>query len=361
MHIPLTSVFIFQVIYALNTRNDEHEIIIQNVKEQHEEEVQRLITETKNKIEYYKKQIGSELDHKRKVESLQESLLAHEKQKTDAVVQFQTYKKEAEDKETQMKTEHSQKILDLSQEVLHAKKEFEAKLFTLENMRDRIEREKEDALWKLKEEMQLELEKVRNEQSSKHSDLTSEKEKLEEKYREEITKLSQKCQELDTEKTQLSEDYELKLNKAQAFFEKELAAMKDSQNTGIEEQMRILKEEQEKMQKDFAFQDSQNKKRIEDLLSQLSESEEEVEKYRSQMEQIQNSLQHKDSNSALLNQQVSKNSQNIIFGATGRYILSRTFNNQLHIFSSSVQHNFNCYKSNYFYLFLNKLVFISFW
>ena len=41
---------LFKVIYALNTKNDEHEFILQNLREQHEEEIQQLLAETKAKV-----------------------------------------------------------------------------------------------------------------------------------------------------------------------------------------------------------------------------------------------------------------------------------------------------------------------
>lgn len=41
---------ISQVIYALNTKNDEHEAAIATLKEAHEEEVQQILSETREKI-----------------------------------------------------------------------------------------------------------------------------------------------------------------------------------------------------------------------------------------------------------------------------------------------------------------------
>lgn len=41
---------VFQVIYALNTKNDEHEAAIATLKEAHEEEVQQILSETREKI-----------------------------------------------------------------------------------------------------------------------------------------------------------------------------------------------------------------------------------------------------------------------------------------------------------------------
>ena len=44
------SVIFSQVIYALNTKNDEHEAAIATLKEAHEEEVQQILSETREKI-----------------------------------------------------------------------------------------------------------------------------------------------------------------------------------------------------------------------------------------------------------------------------------------------------------------------
>lgn len=43
-----------KVIYALNTKNDEHELILASVKEQHEGQIQSILAETRNKVEYYR-------------------------------------------------------------------------------------------------------------------------------------------------------------------------------------------------------------------------------------------------------------------------------------------------------------------
>lgn len=47
---PLLYSVFYQVIYALNTKNDEHEAAIATLKEAHEEEVQQILSETREKI-----------------------------------------------------------------------------------------------------------------------------------------------------------------------------------------------------------------------------------------------------------------------------------------------------------------------
>jgi hypothetical protein len=47
--------FLFcQVIYALNTRNDEHEAVVAAAKQLHEEQLNKIYAETQTKIEQYR-------------------------------------------------------------------------------------------------------------------------------------------------------------------------------------------------------------------------------------------------------------------------------------------------------------------
>lgn len=43
-----------QVIYALNTKNDENEVVLQIFKDQHEEEKKSLLADMETKIKHYR-------------------------------------------------------------------------------------------------------------------------------------------------------------------------------------------------------------------------------------------------------------------------------------------------------------------
>ena len=43
-----------QVIYALNTKNDENEAVLQALRDQHEEEKQQLLADMQAKIQHFK-------------------------------------------------------------------------------------------------------------------------------------------------------------------------------------------------------------------------------------------------------------------------------------------------------------------
>ena len=264
------------------------------------------MSETKVKIEYYKNKLGGESDQMKQIELLQSCLVEKETDKERALLEFQNYKRNAEQKIFQMKTEHSQRILELTEQVSGAKRDFEAKLQSIESLREQYERDKRQLIDELTEKHRKELEDQLQSQQGKEGSLLSSKLELEQKYESQLQDLRDRIEALDTEKVQLSADYESKLSKAQAFYERELDALRHSQSADTEEQVRTLREQHDKLIKDFAFTEKQLQSKIQDLIEKLSVSEEEVEKYKTQLESLQASINERDSSSQTLLKQVSE-------------------------------------------------------
>ena len=63
------------MIYALNTKNDEHEDFVQKLRSLHEAEVQRLLTDSSSRLQKYQDEFTQEREGKeRRVEELQRNL-----------------------------------------------------------------------------------------------------------------------------------------------------------------------------------------------------------------------------------------------------------------------------------------------
>ncbi|XP_060076587.1 protein FAM184A-like [Ylistrum balloti] len=286
-----------KVIYALNTKNDEHDAVIHNLKEQHEEEIQKILSETKEKISVFKRKLDEENDYRQKIASMETTIANHERYKQEAVQRFETFKQHAEERECQVKMEHSQKLLGISQEVLTAKKRFDKQLELFEEWKQNVDSEKEQALSDMKKAHQVEMDELRSFQRSQNTDWLNECAKVEDKFKGQIEELKTQLDSLNVEKAKSAEEYEAKLVKAQAFYEKELAALKQSQLSLHENSSKILLEEQEKMKKEFAVQERELKKQIESLVNQLSVSEDEVEKHKSELEKLKLALDNHQSSS----------------------------------------------------------------
>ncbi|KAK3095651.1 hypothetical protein FSP39_017162 [Pinctada imbricata] len=295
-----------KVIYALNTKNDEHESVIQTLKEQHEEQIQQLLSETRDKILTYKKNIDEETDYADRVTKLEATITEFERHKIDALHKFEVYKKQAEDREMRLKKEHSQKYVALSQEVLVAKKNFEEQLSKFELWRSQVDMEKEKALEDLKKAHEKEVDEIRHFHRNQNDDWLNECAKIEDKYKDEVERLRTTCETLTSEKQKYVDEYDNKLQKAQAFYEKELEALRNSKDSSVSGLMQTMQEEKEKMKKDFAAQQAEMKKQVDSLVSQLSLREEEVEKYHKQLRQLQDSAKDKDATSAGLYQQLQE-------------------------------------------------------
>lgn len=264
------------------------------------------MSETREKILKFKQKIDNDSDHKHTISNLQNCVAEHEKHKKEALLKFESYKRQAEERETNLKTEHSQKYLELSQEVLVAKRHFEEQLSKFELWRKEVDSDKEIAIEEQKKVHTKEMDELRDFYRSQNNDWLNECAKIEDKYKTELEGLKTQCSELNTEKQKLTEDYESKLAKAKAFYEKELEVLQNAKDSSVEDVVNRYKEEQEKLKKDFQSQQKELKLQIERLVSQLSVSEENVEKFRKELEDLKESMKDKDATSSGLFQQVCK-------------------------------------------------------
>ncbi|XP_070541260.1 LOW QUALITY PROTEIN: protein FAM184A-like [Ptychodera flava] len=290
-----------KVIYALNTKNDEHDQIVQSLKDVHEEEMQQLMAETKEKLSLYKSKINSDTDQRRRIETLEMSIAEHERQRRDMATEFANHKRKAEEREMQLTVEHSQKILNLSKELLQVKKDFEAKLKHFEDMQTRYDKDKQAVIEDMRKAHAKEIDELLRAQHMQHSDLSGEKAKLEQRYRDEITQLQGKYEQLMTDKNQLCEDYEAKLSKAQAFYEKELAVLRENE---LKNKTQEWQERENALKRQFAEKEQIYTGKLKN--SQISElSEEDLAALKQRLDLAESSLESRESDSLDLNKQLA--------------------------------------------------------
>ncbi|PIK54983.1 hypothetical protein BSL78_08122, partial [Apostichopus japonicus] len=218
-----------KVIYALNTKNDEHEASLQSLKETHEEETQRLLIETKKKLTHFQTQLSQEKDLRRRIKELEGALASQDQHKRNALMEFTDYKKKTEESESDLRAEHSQKILSLSEDLLDVKRNFEFKLNEFEKAKEGLKAEKEQHVRDLEERYRRELDILKRGQKIQENSLSEENNKAKAVLEEEIVKLKSQNDQLNHQKEETTKDYEGKLEKLQAFHERELAALRDGE------------------------------------------------------------------------------------------------------------------------------------
>ncbi|NXU59178.1 F184B protein, partial [Turnix velox] len=87
------------VIYALNMRNDEHEASIQALKEAHEEEMQRILAETRETILQCKSRAEEEQLLRKRIQALEVAVEQHKRLKEEALAELTLCKQQVENRE----------------------------------------------------------------------------------------------------------------------------------------------------------------------------------------------------------------------------------------------------------------------
>ncbi|NXP49900.1 F184A protein, partial [Heliornis fulica] len=291
------------VIYALNTKNDEHEAAIQALKDAHEEEIQQILAETREKILQYKSKVAEEMDLKRKIQVLEESLEDHKKMKHQALTEFEAYKDRVEDMQLCAEAQHVQRVVTMSREVEEIRKKFEERLRSFIQLQVQYEKDKRTALEDLRAAHRLEIQELLKTQQSQNATLSKGQEKLEELHRLELEDLNSKVEELRLERKKLIEDYEGKLSKAQSFYEHELDSLKRSQ-LFTAESLHACKEKEVELRKEFQTQESMLRKNLGKLKTELQMVQDEAASLREKCQKLQVALGTAENNVQVLQKQL---------------------------------------------------------
>ncbi|XP_071405076.1 protein FAM184A isoform X5 [Pithys albifrons albifrons] len=292
-----------KVIYALNTKNDEHEAAIQALKDAHEEEIQQILAETREKILQYKSKVAEEMDLKRKIQVLEESLEDHKKMKHQALTEFEAYKDRVEDMQLCAEAQHVQRVVTMSREVEEIRKKFEERLRSFIQLQVQYEKDKRTALEDLKAAHRLEIQELLKTHQNQNATLSKGQEKLEELHRLELEDLNSKVEELRLERKKLIEDYEGKLSKAQSFYEHELDSLKRSQ-LFTAESLHACKEKEAELRKEFQTQESTLRKNLGKLKTELQMVQDEAASLREKCQKLQVALGTAENNVQVLQKQL---------------------------------------------------------
>ncbi|XP_074804419.1 protein FAM184A isoform X4 [Natator depressus] len=292
-----------KVIYALNTKNDEHEAAIQALKDAHEEEIQQILAETREKLLQYKSKVAEEMDLKRKIQVLEESLEDHKKMKHQALTEFEAYKDRVEDMQLCAEAQHVQRVVTMSREVEEIRKKFEERLRSFVQLQVQFERDKRSALEDLRAAHRLEIQELLKTQQNQNVTLSKGQEKLEELHRLELEDLNSKVEELRLERKKLIEEYEGKLSKAQSFYEHELDALKRSQ-LFTAESLHASKEKEVELRREFQSQEAVLRKNLGKLKTELQMVQDEVGSLREKCQKLQVALSTAENTVQVLQKQL---------------------------------------------------------
>ncbi|XP_006872556.1 PREDICTED: protein FAM184B [Chrysochloris asiatica] len=219
-----------KVIYALNTRQDEAEASMEALREAHQEELQKVVAETRASL--LQDQVLAEEDALRQRIQTLESALERQKRLTqEAQAESATCRQETKERELRVEAEHAERVLTLSKEMLELKADYEKRLWHLTShempQRGRLPPESPDT-----------------------------KAELSQGPASEMREVLQEVERLRVENQQLSKDYARKAEELQATYERENEAVRQAVQQSVSEALWQWQEKETDLRRNFQLQES---------------------------------------------------------------------------------------------------------
>ncbi|KAF1673848.1 hypothetical protein FQV07_0015037, partial [Pygoscelis papua] len=197
------------VIYALNTKNDEHEASIQALGEAHEEEIQHILAETRETILQCKSKVEEEQLLRKRIQALEIAVEQHKRLKEEALAELTLCRKQVEEREPRTEVKQAQMVL--STDTVDTNADFENKLLHLNQESDGLLNE-----YKASRRANLDKKVI-----------------LDEKYSVEGQALINEMENLKSESQRVTEEYTQKTSKLQASYEREKEDLKNAMQQSV--------------------------------------------------------------------------------------------------------------------------------
>ncbi|XP_063013762.1 protein FAM184B isoform X4 [Melospiza melodia melodia] len=285
-----------KVIYALNTKNDEHEDSIQALREAHEEEIQNILAETRETILQCKSKAEEEQLLRKHIQALEIAVAHHKRLKEEALAELILCKRQAEEKESRTEEKQAQTAADTTagfeNKLSHLNQESDGLLNDCKAFRG----ENLDKKLNLDEKCSMKRHTAMNEIEN----LKSENQKTTEEYIQKTTKLQAPCEmEKETLKIAMqqsvietnSQQGETEQKKSSGTEEGFLLQQVKKLEADLEEKSQKINEKKKHSQK--------LKERIQELQTQLDEFKRKSECELKQLEKEKEVLTGKLQNSSL--------------------------------------------------------------
>lgn len=290
-----------KVICALNTKNDEQEMALSQLQMAHRDEIEHVNATFDNKLQDYYAKCTEMKMLKDEITRLEALTREQEQVRRKAQVEMERLRSHYEKQEQKLQREHSEKLIDLSQEVLKTKQEFEEQLKRYQQLQREWEEERKNTVLDLKESHRREIDELLFQQLEDNKDISNQWRKLEAIYRDQLSEFEAKCDKLQTERDNAleegkvaQEEGDAKLAKMKAFYESEMKTFEESVRTERSKHLSVMEQDSvaaQKREKEVRQAMEQQEKelndQLENVVKQLSESEMDVTELRIERSQLQ--------------------------------------------------------------------------
>ena len=293
-----------KVVYALNTKNDEHDSIVECLKEKHEEEMKIFLAETKSRLSELQLRIVSNEKQKKDVEHMEQLLLKEKEKGRDILKEFERFKISAKETEEMLTVESEEKASLNVKQLLEVKNNFEKQLNSLKETRQMLEKDKDNAIEDLVRNHHEELDQLMKAHRVRYDEVLKEKEKLRQELEAKIKDLTNSPETFRTERQRLESEYKAKLEKLKTLYEKELLLAKGTV-AKAESSVNVSQQKESDLRNSWKNQEKQYKDRISALRKELNTSKDLALNLENRLLEVENEVTLRSEGSAEIKQRLN--------------------------------------------------------
>ncbi|XP_014792584.1 PREDICTED: protein FAM184B-like isoform X2 [Calidris pugnax] len=255
-----------KVIYALNTKNDEHEASIQALREAHEEEIQHILAETRETILQCKSKAEEEELLRKRIQALEIAVEQHKRLKEEALAELTLCKKQVEERQLTTDMKQAQAILPTG--TVDTNADFE-KLLHLNQESDGL----------------------LNECKASRREHLDKKVILDEKYNVEGQGLMNEMKNLKSENQRATEDYTRKTSKLPSSYEREKEALKKAMQQSVIETKKSCQQREMQQRKSSEAEEGFLLQQVKKLEADLEEKSQKINERKKHSQKLKERIQ----------------------------------------------------------------------
>ncbi|XP_050194732.1 protein FAM184B isoform X3 [Myiozetetes cayanensis] len=256
-----------KVIYALNTKNDEHEASIEALREAHEEEIQHILAETRETILQCKSKVEEEQLLRKHIQALEIAVEQHKRLKEEALAELTLCKKQAEEKELRTEVKQAQTVL--SKDMVDTNAGFENKLPHLNQ----------------------EFDELLNECKASRRENLDKKLHLDEKCSVEGHALINEMENLKSKNQRVTEEYPQKTYKLQVPYEREKEILRKTMHQSVIETVMNCQQREREQRKSSETEEGFLLQQVKKLEADLEEKSQKINERKKHSQKLKERIQ----------------------------------------------------------------------
>ncbi len=288
----------------MNSKNDESENLVANLKAQYEEEKEQIFLETNRKLEEFKMRLMANNNTNERILELESKLKDLQNQKEKALRDLESFKMRTIENEENLVITHRQEIIRMTNLLEDLKGEHEKQIQKFDSITNKYNIDKQNLIEDLKQKHRNELESLKQSFNSNKDTFSVEKSKLEEKHASDMLKLRADIDALNSKLMHEKLEHEQNITKLKTFHEKELDAHKQNSTKEFTQLIENLKIQLEQANKDKISAEKEHNKRYEKKLEEIVGKEDEIKSLNDKLILCKNDLETSNINVANLNSKV---------------------------------------------------------